>query len=68
MFYPIIIPNTKYKKIIELNKKKKIFKNEKIIFIDIVDELVKDYKKFWDLETDFLEIKLHFMEILNQNC
>ena len=59
---PIIIPNTKYKKIIELNKKfKKIFKNEKIIFIDIVDELLKDYKKFWDLErSDFFGTKTSF--------
>ena len=62
MIKPIIIPNTKYKKIIELNKKfKKIFKNEKIIFIDIVDELVKDYKKFWDLErSDFFGTKTSF--------
>ena len=48
---PIIIPNLKYSKIIKLNNQyKKIFKNEKIIFLDIIDELLENDKIFWDLE------------------
>jgi len=48
---PIIIPNLKYSKIIKLNNQyKKIFKNEKIIFLDIIDELLENDNLFWDLE------------------
>ena len=48
---PIIIPDLKYSKIIKLNNKfKKIFNNEKILFLDIIDELVEDRKIYWDLE------------------
>ena len=48
---PIIIPDIKYSKIIKLNNEyKKIFTNEKIIFLDIVDELLEDHKIYWDLE------------------
>ena len=56
---PIIIPNLKYSKIIKLNNQyKKIFKNEKIIFLDIIDELLENDKFFWDLErSDFFGTK-----------
>jgi FkbH-like protein len=56
---PIIIPNTQRKKIIELNKKfKKIFKNEKVIFLDIIDEMLENYKEIWDLKrSDFFGTK-----------
>ena len=48
---PIIIPKTKLSKIVELNKKyKKIFKNEKVIFLDFVDQLLENFQKIWDLE------------------
>jgi FkbH-like protein len=48
---PIIIPNTSLKKITNLNNlyRKKI-KNEKVIFLDIADEIFKKKKDFWDLE------------------
>ena len=48
---PIIIPDLKYSKIIKLNNEyKKTFTNEKIIFLDIIDELLEDHKIYWDLE------------------
>ncbi len=48
---PIINPDFKYSKIIKLNKEyKKIFKNEKIIFLDIVNELLENNKIFWDIK------------------
>ena len=48
---PIIIPNVKFTKIIKLNSEyKKTFKNDKVIFLDIIDELLEDNKNFWDLE------------------
>ena len=48
---PIIIPNLKYSKILKLNNEyKKTFTNEKIIFLDIIDELLEDHKIYWDLE------------------
>ena len=47
---PITIPNIKFSKILKLNEKfKKTFKNDKVIFIDIVDELLEKNKDFWDL-------------------
>jgi FkbH-like protein len=56
---PIIIPNKQREKIIELNKKfKKIFKNEKVIFLDIIDEMLENYKEIWDLKrSDFFGTK-----------
>jgi FkbH-like protein len=48
---PIIIPNLKFSKIIKLNNEyKKTFKNNKVIFLDIIDELLEKNKDFWDLE------------------
>ena len=48
---PIIIPDLKYSKTIKLNNEyKKTFTNEKIIFLDIIDELLEDHKIYWDLE------------------
>ena len=48
---PIIMPNLKYSEIIKINKKyKNTFKNEKVIFIDIIDELFENHKIFWDVE------------------
>ena len=48
---PIITHNLKYPEIIKLNNKyKKIFTNEKIIFLDIIEELLEDDKNYWDIE------------------
>jgi len=48
---PILIPKTKFSKIIHINKNyKKIFQNEKVIFLDILDELLRNYNNIWDLE------------------
>ena len=56
---PIIIPDLKYSKIVKLNNLyKKTFTNEKIIFLDIIDELLEDHKTYWDLErSDFFGTK-----------
>lgn len=61
---PIIIPDLKYSKIVKLNNLyKKTFTNEKIIFLDIIDELLEDHKTYWDLErSDFFEPKPLFMD------
>jgi FkbH-like protein len=48
---PILIPNTKFSKIFNLNKNyKKIFRNEKVIFLDILNELFENYEKIWDVK------------------
>ena len=48
---PIIIPDLKYSKIVKLNNHyKKTFTNEKIIFLDLINELQEDHKIYWDLE------------------
>lgn len=48
---PILLPNISLKKTRYYNNlyRKKI-KNEKVIFLDIADELLKSNKNFWDLE------------------
>lgn len=48
---PILIPKLNFNKIINYNNRyRKTFKNEKVIFLDIVDELLKNKDNFWDLE------------------
>ncbi len=48
---PIITPNLRYSKTIKLNDEyKKTFKNKKIIFLDIIDELLENNNFFWDLQ------------------
>ena len=48
---PILIPKINFNKIINYNSRyRKTFKNEKVIFLDIVDELLKNKDNFWDLE------------------
>ena len=59
MIKPILIPNLKSTEIIRLNNiYKKIFKNDKVIFLDIIDEFLENNKNFWDLErSDFFGTK-----------
>lgn len=48
---PILLPNLKKTQLRKLNSKyKKIFKNEKIVFLDIADELLENEVDFWDLK------------------
>lgn len=48
---PILIPKLKLNKITNYNNRyRKTFKNEKVIFLDIVDELLENKDNFWDLE------------------
>lgn len=56
---PILNPKYKTKEIKKLNLEyKRCFKNPKIIFIDIVDELLEDFKNYWDLKrSDFFGTK-----------
>jgi FkbH-like protein len=56
---PILIPNLKSAEIVRLNNSyKKIFKNDKVIFLDIIDEFLENNKNFWDLErSDFFGTK-----------
>ncbi len=56
---PILIPKIEKEEIKKINKKyKKIFKNEKIIFLDIVDDLLETNRSIWDIKrSDFFGTK-----------
>ncbi len=56
---PIITPNIKLSKAVELNNQyKKILKNEKIIFLNIFEDLLEKRKEFWDIDrSDFFGTK-----------